>query len=88
MNQLSSADTEFTSKRRKTRKEFFLARMNELIPWLQLEAQIEPFYPKPGNGRRPYPLATMLRIHFMQNWYNMSDPAMEDALYVDNWGQG
>ena len=81
MNQLSFADTEFTSKRRKTRKELFLGRMNELIPWQQLEAQIEPFYPKPGNGRRPYPLATMLRIHFMQNWYNMSDPAMEDALY-------
>ena len=81
MNQLSFADTEFTSKRRKTRKELFLGRMNELIPWLQLEAQIEPFYPKAGNGRRPYPLATMLRIHFMQNWYNMGDPAMEDALY-------
>ena len=81
MNQLSFADTEFTSKRRKTRKELFLGRMNELIPWQQLEALIEPFYPKAGNGRRPYPLATMLRIHFMQNWYNMSDPAMEDALY-------
>lgn len=81
MNQFSFADIEFTSKRRKTRKELFLGRMNELIPWQQLEAQIEPFYPKAGNGRRPYPLATMLRIHFMQNWYNMSDPAMEDALY-------
>ena len=54
---------------------------NDLFPWQQLEAQIEPFYPKAGKGRRPYPLATMLRIHFMQNWYNMSDPAMEDALY-------
>ncbi|RCW90107.1 transposase-like protein DUF772 [Marinomonas foliarum] len=81
MNQLSFADTEFTSKRRKTRKELFLGRMDELIPWQQLEAQIEPFYPKAGNGRRPYPLSTMLRIHFMQNWYNMGDPAMEDALY-------
>ncbi len=81
MNQLSFADSEFTSKRRKTRKELFLGCMNELIPWQQLEALIEPFYPKAGHGRRPYPLATMLRIHFMQNWYNMSDPAMEDALY-------
>jgi hypothetical protein len=52
-------DTEFTSKRRKTRKELFLGRMNELIPWQQLEAQIEPFYPKAGNGRRPYPLTTI-----------------------------
>ena len=81
MNQLSFADTEFTSKRRKTRKELFLGCMNKLIPWQQLEALIEPFYPKAGNGRRPYPLATMLRIHFMQNLYNMSDPAMEDTLY-------
>jgi IS5 family transposase len=81
MNQLSFADTDFTSKRCKTRKELFLGRMNELIPWSQLEALIEPFYPKVGNGRRPYPLSTMLRIHFMQNWYNMGDPAMEDALY-------
>jgi transposase, IS5 family len=67
MNQLSSADAEFTSKRRKTRKELFLVRIDELIPWQQLEAQIEPFYPKAGNGRRSYPLSTMLRIHFMQN---------------------
>jgi hypothetical protein len=42
---------------------------------------IEPFYPKAGNGRRPYPLETMLRIHCMQHWYNLSDGAMEDALY-------
>ncbi|WP_251852783.1 transposase, partial [Escherichia coli] len=44
-------------------------------------AVIEPFYPKAGNGRRPYPLETMLRIHCMQHWYNLSDGAMEDALY-------
>ena len=51
------------------------------MPWARLEAVIEPFYPKPGNGRRPYPLATMLRIHCLQQWYTLSDPAMEDALY-------
>ena len=51
MNQFSFADIEFTSKRRKTRKELFLGRMNELVPWQQLEAQIEPFSPKAGNGR-------------------------------------
>ena len=44
-------------------------------------AVIEPFYPKAGNGRRPHPLETMLRIHCMQHWYNLSDGAMEDALY-------
>src|SRR3546814_10569906 len=42
---------------------------------------MEPHYPKPGNGRRPYPLETMLRIHFMQLWFSLSDPAMEEALY-------
>ncbi|TDO99538.1 hypothetical protein DFP79_0522 [Marinomonas balearica] len=52
MNQLSFADTEFASKRRKTRKELFLGRMDELIPWKKLEVQIEPFYLKAGNGRR------------------------------------
>lgn len=81
MSQLSFADTKFTSKCSKARKELFLEQMNELFPRQQIEAQIDPFYPKAGNGRRSYPLATMLRIHFMHNWYNMSDPAMEDALY-------
>jgi IS5 family transposase len=80
-HQLTFSDSEYNNKRRKTRKELFLGRMNELIPWQQLEALIEPFYAKAGNGRRPYPLANMLRIHFMQNGYNMSDPAMEDAVY-------
>jgi IS5 family transposase len=55
--------------------------MNDLMPWDQLEAVIELFYPKTSNGRRPYPLLTMFRIHCMQHWYSMSDPAMEDALY-------
>ncbi len=58
--QLSFSDSEFTQKRRQTRKEMFLARMDELIPWHRLEAIIDPYYPKPGNGRKPYPLATML----------------------------
>lgn len=80
-HQLTFADSEFNNKRRKTRKEIFLSRMNELMPWQRLENQIEPFYPKAGNGRRPYPLSVMLRIHCLQQWYNLSDPAMEDALY-------
>ncbi len=80
-HQLTFADSEFNNKRRKTRKEIFLSRMNELMPWDQLEAVIEPFYPKAGKGRRPYPLSTLFRIHCMQHWYNMSDPAMEDVLY-------
>nr|WP_256661852.1 IS5 family transposase [Klebsiella michiganensis] len=55
--------------------------MEQILPWQNMTAVIEPFYPKAGNGRRPYPLETMLRIHCMQHWYNLSDGAMEDALY-------
>ena len=79
--QLTFADSEFSNKRRQTRKEKFLGRMDKLIPWTRLENVIEPHYPKPGNGRRPYPLSTMLRIQCMQQWYSLSDEAMEDALY-------
>lgn len=64
-HQLTFADSEFNNKRRKTRKEILLYHMKELIPWDQLEAVIEPFYPKLGNGRRPYQLSTMFRIHCM-----------------------
>jgi IS5 family transposase len=55
--------------------------MDQVVPWTALLALIEPHYPKAGRGRRPYPLATMLRIHFLQQWYALSDPAMEEALY-------
>jgi len=80
-HQLTFADGEFNQKRRRTRKEIFLGRMDKLIPWKRIESIIEPHYPKAGNGRRPYPLSTMLRIHCVQQWYSLSDPAMEDALY-------
>ncbi len=80
-HQLTFADSEFNGKRRKTRKELFLARMEALLPWAMMLEVIEPVYPKAGNGRRPYPLDTMLRIHCMQQWYSLSDAAMEDALY-------
>ena len=80
-HQLTFADSEFSTKRRQTRKEIFLSRMEHILPWQNMTAVIEPFYPKAGNGRRPYPLETMLRIHCMQHWYNLSDGAMEDALY-------
>ncbi len=55
--------------------------MDKLLPWPQLLEVIEPFYPKAGNGRRPYALETMFRIHCMQQWYSLGDEAMEDALY-------
>ncbi len=80
-HELTFADSEFNGKRRKTRKELFLARMEALLPWAMMLEVIEPVYPKAGNGRRPYPRDTMLRIHCMQQWYSLSDGAMEDALY-------
>ena len=66
MEQATFSELEHDSKKRRTRRELFLARMEELIPWERLEARIEPFYPKAGRGRRPYPLGTMLRVHCVQ----------------------
>ena len=66
---------------RRTRRERFLSEMDAVIPWRRLIALVEPHYPKPGNGRPPQPLETMLRIHFLQQFFNLSDPAAEDALY-------
>jgi IS5 family transposase len=82
MKQLSLAETGFLPKAGKqTRKAVFLAEMETVVPWFRLEGLIEPFYPKKGNGRPPMPLGTMLRIHFMQQWFGYSDPAMEEALH-------
>ncbi len=64
-----------------TRREAFLAEMDRVVPWVRLEGRIAPYYPTAGKGRRPYPLSTMLRIYFLQQWYGYSDPAMEDALH-------
>jgi len=71
----------FRKQRKVTRREVFLEQMAGVVPWRRLEALIEPHYPVAGNGRRPYPLSVMLRVHFLQHWYGYSDPAMEDALH-------
>lgn len=81
MDQMSFGDGEYASKRKRTRRETFLAEMEQVIPWTVLLNVIEPFYPKAGNGRPPYPLKVMLEVHLMQNWFGLSDPAMEEALY-------
>ena len=77
MDQPTFADLEYRGKQRKTRRELFLEGMDSLIPWQLLEERIRPFNPKAGKGRRPYPLAVMLRIHCVQLFYNLSDPGME-----------
>ena len=64
-----------------TRRERFLAEMDGVIPWSRLLAAIEPHYPKAGRGRRPLDLETMLRIYFLQQWFDLSDPQAEDAIY-------
>ena len=81
MGQISFSDAEYAGKRKKTRREVFLAEMEAVVPWKALLDLIEPHYPTAGRGRRPYPLASMLRVHLMQNWFALSDPAMEEALY-------
>lgn len=82
MRQQSLADEGFERYRKPTRRDQFLAEMDQIIPWRELCKVIKPFYPKPkGAGRRPIGLERMLRIHFLQHWFNLSDPAVEEALY-------
>jgi len=81
MKTVSFASLAYDNKKKKTRREKFLEEMDEVIPWEELLPLIKPYYPVAGNGRQPMPMARMLRIYFMQQWYGLSDPAMEDALY-------
>src|SRR5262245_11824145 len=81
MSQLTFGDAEYAGKGKSTRRERFLAEMDQVVPWKSLLSLMEPFYPEAGNGRQPYPLDTMLRVHLMQNWFGLSDPGMEEALY-------
>jgi IS5 family transposase len=66
---------------KKTRREIFLEEMEQVVPWRELCALVEPHYPKPGNGRPPVGVERMLRIYFLQQWFNLSDPGVEEALY-------
>ena len=65
---------------KKTRRQVFLEEMGQVVPWRELCAVIEPHYPKPGKGRPTVGLERMLRIYFLQQWFNLSDPAVEEAL--------
>ncbi len=71
----------FEKYKKSTKREKFLAEMERVFPWKELCDLIEPFYPKVGKGRPPVGLERMLRIHFLQSWFNLSDPAAEEALY-------
>ena len=80
-HQPSFSQAEFAAKKKTTRREKFLTRMEALLPWAQLLAVIEPFYPKGQRGRPPLGLERMLRVYFLQQWYGLADEALEDALY-------
>ena len=82
MRQKTLAEEGFERFRKPTRREKFLDEMDKIIPWDGLSEVIEPFYPKgEGAGRPPIGVERMLRIHFLQHWFNLSDPAAEESLY-------
>jgi transposase, IS5 family len=81
MKQMTLSATGFDRYGKTTRRSAFLAEMDGVVPWSELCALVEPFYPKPGNGRPPVGVERMLRIYFLQQWFNLSDPAVEEALY-------
>jgi IS5 family transposase len=82
MQQSTFAEVTFEQYRKPTRREQFLDEMNRVVPWAELVAVIEPVYPKAdGPGRPPVGVERMLRLHCLQQWFNLSDPAVEEALY-------
>lgn len=79
--QISFSQHEYTGKKKTTRRERFLAEMEQVVPWARLEAIIVPHYPAGKRGRPPVGVARMLRLYFLQQWYGLADEALEDALY-------
>ena len=80
--QISFAQSEYAKKKKRTRREAFLEKMEQVVPWSRLMAVIEPYYPKAGRrGRPPIGLERMLRMYFVQQWYGLADEAVEDAIY-------
>jgi IS5 family transposase len=78
---MKQADLGLNLTTKRTRKREFLAEMERVVPWAALVALITPYAPEGRRGRPPFPVETMLRIHFMQQWFTLSDPAMEEALH-------
>ncbi len=77
----SFSQAEYGAKKKQTRRDKFLAEMEQVVPWPRLVERLRPLYPKGERGRPPIGLERMLRIHFLQQWYGLADGAMEDALY-------
>ena len=81
MRQQSFSSLDYAHKKKRTKREVFLGEMDAVVPWVRLEGLISPYYTKPGKGRPQMPLSVMLRIYFLQQWYGLSDPGAEEALY-------
>src|SRR2546427_10336694 len=82
MSQRSFASAEYAMKKKRTRREKFLAEMERIVPWTRLIAVIEPLYPTSGRvGRQPIGVARMLPMYCLQQWYGLGDEALEDAPY-------
>ena len=81
MKQTTFSSTGFELVTKRTRKREFLDEMNFVVPWTELTGLIQPFASASKTGRPPFPSATMLRNHFMQQWFGLSDPAIEEALH-------
>ena len=77
----SFSQAEYASKKKQTRRDKFLAEMDEVVPWARLVERLRPLYPKGERGRPPIGLERMLRVYFLQHWYALADEALEDALY-------
>src|ERR1700704_4187741 len=82
----SFSQAEYAGKKKQTRRDKFLAEMEQVVPWARLVNRLQPFYPKGERGRPPVGLERMLRIYFLQQWYGLADEALEDALYGEDRG--
>lgn len=82
MKQQTFSDIEYANRRRTTKREAFLDSMETIIPWKDWVEMIRPFYPQGKRGRRPLEIETCLRMYLMQNWFNLSDVGIEDAIYI------
>ena len=81
MKQETFTDIEYSFRKKKTKREKFLEIMDEIIPWEEWVGVIKPYYPKGKRGRPPMGIEKMLRMYLLQIWFNLSDPATEDAIY-------
>src|SRR5258708_39371937 len=77
----SFSQAEYAGKKKQTRRDKFLAEMEQVVPWTRLVDRLQPLYPKGERGRPPIGLERMLRIYFLQQWYGLADEALEDALF-------